>query len=242
MAVLNFTKIAVLRVKLSTCILFLLFNNICIAQISQENFYGDDGLIYQFGIDTFKTESRYSGFHSINEIAKGTYRIIGDTLILEYISFENPTRADFSFIKKEPIRNTGITDSTGNGVTIQTRFKVTNDNNDPIVPSPIVILKNHEKKSIEGFVADSSGNVENIFIFGPFHGSFVFTSLANKELVIIADTLAGYKSTVWVTLPKRVQFWDYSGTKKYLIRNKGGNTIELRSLDGDKIVLLELKE
>ena len=116
------------------------------------------------------------------------------------------------------------------------------ENNKPINPAPILQIKNDNNKTIHGFQADSTGNTPEIFIFGKYNVSFKFTSLITEELVLDADTLLGYKSTVKVSLPKRIKYGGYSGTEKYLIKHITGDTIELRSLDNSKTVLLKRKK
>lgn len=217
----------------------LSFYNDSLAQLTNQTLHGNDGLIYQFETETFKTETRYPGIRSKKKISKGTFRIHGDTLILNYIAFKNPPSPSFKIINRIPILNIATFDSSLVDSSLYVHFNIVGENDRPIHPAPILHISNVNNKTIHGFQADSTGNIPEIFIFGKSDLFFKFTSIINGALVLNADTLMGYKSTVKVTLPKRIEYRDYGGMEKYLIKHSSGDIIELRSLDGDKTVQLE---
>ena len=239
MVITNLRKVVLVGAKLSIFITIFFLQDACIAQeIVQKEFNGDNGLAYKFGVDSFRTETRYAGIHSKKKISKGTYTINGDTLVLNYVSFKNPPNPEFEFIRRRPLYNNEKSDSTSVFDELYVHFKIVGENNNPIFPHPILLIKNSENQTIEGFEADSLGNIPEIFMFGKFDVSFKFTSLANEEFVIEPDTLMGYKSTVNVSLPKRIEYGTFDGTKKYLIKRQGENIIELQSLTDKKVVRL----
>lgn len=242
MEITNHKKAKMQVVKYCIIIIFTLFYQSSAAQGLQGTFYGDDGLIYNFNEDTFKTVTRYVGFHSEKEVAKGSYSIAENTLFLNYEPIINHPKPTFKFIEKEPIYNRAKEDTLSKDALISVHFKIVGGNNEPIVPQPIVQLRNKENQAIQGFSADTLGHLSEIFIFGPFKGYFYFTSLANEELKIWADTLSGYKSIVKVMLPERTTYSIHDGTKKYLIEERTEDRIVLQSLEDNKKIVLERKD
>ncbi|NGP76983.1 hypothetical protein G3570_10085 [Balneolaceae bacterium YR4-1] len=231
---------AIVRVALMSTILSMYWNcDDSLAQIANQKFYGDDGLIYEFGIKRFTTETRFPGIHTKKQISKGSFSTDGDTLTINYIAFKNPPKAYFKIIDRKSILNLATFDSSLVDSSLYVHFKIVEENDRPIYPAPIVQIKNDSNKTIHGFQADSTGNIPEIFIFGKSDLIFKFTSLINEELVLDADTLMGYKSTVKVSLPKRIEYRQYEGREKYLFKQLSGNNFELRSLNGGRTVLLE---
>ena len=222
-------------------IFFLLYQNLS-AQGLQGKYYGDDGLIYYFDKSTFKTVTRHVGFHSDKKVSKGSYKVNQDTLFLKFEPIENYPVAKLEFTQKESINNIVKGDTLSQDSTISIGFKVVGINDKPINPSPILQIRNKNDQVIQGFWADSLGYIDKIFIFGSFEGSFLFTSLANEEFRIEADTLMGFKSKVKVTLPERKKYNDYNGTKKYFIKKRTKFEVVLENPETNKKVTLKRKE
>ncbi len=223
---------------LTFCAIPLLWVNTVVAQHFEGTFSGDNGKVYEFHQSTFKTSTGEIGLHSPQKVAQGNYSITEDTLFLHFKPVNNPPKPGFEFVKKEPID----AKLSSQDRQVYVHFKIVGNDNKPIIPPPIVILKNKEEEDIQGFRADSLGQIPEVFIFGSFQGYFHFTSLANEELKIKTDTLSGYKSRVKVTLPERTRYEDYEGTKKYMIKTREQEKIVLQSLTNDEEIVLERKK
>ncbi|HLR77227.1 MAG TPA: hypothetical protein VK106_06165 [Balneolaceae bacterium] len=226
--------------------LLLISANSCAAQkiikgeyLQKYPVYGVSGISFAYHFtDSSFTKFTYEHL-GIKTIAKGTYKIIGDTLILNYNALKDPAPSYWKFIKKDSLLTLMDEESTWLSQGIKVQFQAVNRKEEP-VGGVNLALKDKNDEVIGGFVSDSLGFFSNMFIYGKnYIQKFHFTFIGRKSVIIQADTLRGYKSKVKIVLSNSQTYYsDYNGIEKYLIKDIENEKIVLQNLENNKKIML----
>lgn len=232
-------------VKYTFVILLFLFSSSCIAQNISGKYaqkypvYGASGvgISYSFTQSSF-TQITYEHL-GIKTLAKGSYQVVGDTLILKYESLRDPAPSYWKFVQKDSLYSLMGDDSFLLSDGIKVQFRSVNRTGEPRGGANLAV-RNKKEEVVTGFVSDSLGYFPKMFFYGDYIQNFKFTFVGRKPVTIKADTLRGHKSKINVILSNSQTYYsDYEGVKKYLIKNSEEDKITLQSLKSNKEIILE---
>ena len=219
------------------CLLFCM----CTAQQKISGDYSHRGIaeVFHFG-DSLFTKIDYSHIGPLlKTVSKGSYKLKGDTLYLNYRSLDDQDPSSWRFIKK---RSCAINKNLSqDSLCFQTKFRVVNKKGDPLSETLLILVQENQKS--KAFEADSMGYFPKISQDVRSIKKFWFTNASYKGLTINRNKVIGYKSEVEVILSSsNIGYSEFEGTKVYLIKKVTGNRLVLQSIEGSEIMVLERRD
>lgn len=231
-------------VSIYTLLLILINVTSCRAQeifrgeyIQPNSYLSGEGITYHFTDSSF-TKTTYAHL-GVETIAKGSYKVSDDTLLLHYRPLKDPSPSYWEFTDKDSLLALMGKDSYLLTKGIKVQFRSVNKQQESLRGTNLAV-RNKKEEVVTGFGADSLGYFPNMFFYGGYIEKFHFSFIGKKPVTIKADTLRGYKADVKIILSdSQIYYSDYDGTKKYLIKRRTNDRIELRSFATNEKIVLE---
>lgn len=192
-----------------------------------------NGIHFNFDVDSSFVQSIF--FHTgEKKVLKGTYSILGDTLLLRYIPFKKKSEKTVRIVEKE---------STGSNNNLNTSIQVFSEENIPMA-GVHMLVRNNKDKVIMAFVSNEEGFFPDLHIFDPYVDNFHFSYIGHNEVMIKTDSLFGFETKINISLSdNRISYNTEEKVLKYLIKKISENEIRLVSLkDKEKVLLKRVEE
>lgn len=201
-------------------------------QVDQKLLAKNFGIEYNFLNGKVK---KIKYLHLGNQIIhKGSYKIIGDTLLL---SFKDTTSENLKFhteiIKKEKLNSSE---------TLEAEIFIENKGTNNLPPTNL-ILQSESKEAIMAFMSDNNGLFPKLNVYDKYIKYLHFSRISSTEMSIETDSLFGYRSLIKIQMNDSKNFFDKSNSDiKYIIQKNSTNMIILKPLnENDAIIKLKAK-
>lgn len=171
------------------------------------------------------------------EKSHGTYRIIKDTLILNYKNYQEPAGNSVDITEKEKINPMGTDFQSLPLYSLIQVFEA------PGIPKSGVnlLLRSADQEIIMAFISDEKGFFPNLSIYDHYIKDFQFSAFGKQETVIDTDSLFGFRTKINIFFEDfdKIEISRENYLEKFLIKDISENEIELFSLGERELVQLK---